>query len=317
MKLFKLFAGTRGKSLNLVDIVFKAVCLFCAFLLVVLAISIFFELIVRSWLSIKTFGIGFLFSEDWNPVVKKFGAASSIYGTMITTIIAMLIAVPLGFVIALFLVELAHPTVSKIIGTSIEMLAAVPSIIYGMWGLFVFAPFMSVHIQPFLKQYFGFLPIFRGPTIGIGMLSAGVILALMILPFITSVTRDVFTMMPAVLKESAYGLGSTTWEAVSKISIRYGIAGIIGACFLGLGRALGETMAVTFIIGNKHKISTSLFDAGNSIASTLANEFAEADDPIHLSALLELGLILFLITVVVQVIARLWVRKMQVSMGRK
>jgi len=228
----------------------------------------------------------------------------------------MVLAVPLSLVIALFLVELAPPALSKPVGYAIELLAAIPSIIYGMWGLFVFAPFMSAYIQPALAGYFGFLPLFSGPPMGIGMLSAGIILALMILPYISAVMREVFSMVPAVVKESAYGMGATTWEVTYKVTVRYGLRGLLGASFLGLGRAIGETMAVTFVIGNDHRLGLSLFSPGNTIASTLANEFAEASAPIYLSSLMELGLILFLITLLIQMLAQLWLHRLQKGTGR-
>ncbi|HEX9860132.1 MAG TPA: phosphate ABC transporter permease subunit PstC, partial [Nitrospirota bacterium] len=231
--------------------------------------------------------------------------------------IALVIAIPLSLVTALFLVELAPPALSRVAGGAVELLAAIPSIIYGMWGLFVFAPFMAGHVQPYLMDAYPDFPLFAGAPMGIGMLTAGIILALMVLPFITSVTRDVFRLVPPVLKESAYGLGSTTWEVTHKVTVRYGIRGVVGACFLGLGRAIGETMAVTFVIGNEHRISASLFDAGNSIASTLANEFSEASEPMYLSSLVELGLVLLVITVVIQSAAHLWLMRMQRSSGSR
>jgi phosphate transport system permease protein len=261
------------------------------------------------------FGWKFLISQDWDPVAKSFGAASSVYGTLVSTIIAMVLAVPLGLVIALFLVELAPPRLSKVLGYGIELLAAIPSIIYGMWGLFVFAPFMSEHVQPLLGERFGFLPFFQGPPMGLGMLTAGIILALMVLPFISSVMRDVFHMVPPLIKEAGYGLGATTWEVTRKIMIPYGISGLLGACFLGLGRAIGETMAVTFVIGNNHRVSASLFEPANSIASTLANEFTEASEPLYLSSLIGLGLVLFVMTIVIQIAAQLWLRGIQKKMG--
>lgn len=273
------------------------------------------ELIWNSRLSLHRFGFGFLISRQWNPVTQEFGALSSIYGTLVSTAIAMLLAMPLSLVTALFLVELAPPALSRVVGAGIELLAAIPSIIYGMWGLFVFAPWMARHVQPALGQGLGFLPLFQGPPMGIGMLTAGIILALMILPFITAVSRDVFQMAPALLKESAYGVGATTWEVTRKVTLPYGIRGIVGAGFLGLGRAIGETMAVTFVIGNNHTLSASLFAAGNSIASTLANEFSEASEPLYLSSLVELGLVLFLLTALIQAGAQLMLRRMQKAMG--
>ena len=268
--------------------------------------SIVFELWSNSGLSREKFGFGFLTSQAWNPVTQEFGALSAIFGTVLSTIIALLLAVPLGLVIAVFLVELAPPKLSAFFGGAVELLAAIPSIIYGMWGLFIFAPIMSDHVQPILGQYLGFLPLFQGPPMGIGMLTAGIILALMILPYISSVSRDVFNMVPAVVKEAAYGQGATTWEVTRSVVLRYSMRGIIGAGFLGLGRALGETMAVTFVIGNSHRISASLFASGNSIASTLANEFTEAVEDIYLSSLIELGLVLFFITIGFQILAQVW-----------
>ena len=298
-----------------IDPIFRWLATACGVSIVVLAAGILLELYVGSHLSLKKFGFGFLFSQSWNPVTGEFGAASSIFGTLVSTVIAMIIAVPMSLVIALFLVELAPPRVSRVVGSAIELLAAIPSIIYGMWGLFVFAPFMADHVQPFLARIGGGLPFFRGPPMGIGMLTAGIILALMVLPFITSVTRDIFQMVPAVVKESAYGMGSTTWEVSRKVTVPYGIQGIIGACFLGLGRAIGETMAVTFVIGNRHEISASLFSAANSIASTLANEFTEASEDIYLSSLIELGLILFVLTFLLQLAAQLWLKRTRRKMG--
>jgi len=296
---------------NKADLAFKALTAFCAVLIFLTMIGMVLELIQTSWLSIETFGIGFLFSKEWNPVTQEFGALTSIYGTLVSTVLALLLAIPLSLVIALFLVEFAPPRLSRVVGAAIELLAAVPSIIFGMWGLFVFAPFMSEHLQPALSRHLGFLPIFQGPPMGIGYLSAGIILALMILPFMSAIMRDVFMMVPAVVKEAAHGMGATTWEVTHKVTIRYGLLGLLGAVFLGLGRAIGETMAVTFVIGNSHSISTSLFDAGNSIASTLANEFTEASDPLYQSTLLELGLVLFLLTISIQVLAQWWVKRLR------
>jgi phosphate transport system permease protein len=276
--------------------------------LVMLAIGV--ELIRSSLPAIKTFGLGFLVSDDWNPVTQSFGAASSIFGTLVSTLIAMVIAVPLSLAIALFLVELAPPKISRTVGTMIELLAAIPSIIYGMWGLFVFAPFMAHYVQPLLGQTLGYLPLFKGPPLGIGMLTAGIILAFMVLPFISAIARDVFQLVPSVVKESAFGLGATTWEVTHKVTIPYGLVGILGAVFLGLGRALGETMAVTFVIGNAHRISASLFAPGNTIASTLANEFSEATEPLYIGSLVALGLVLYLLTYLVQVISQMMLRRL-------
>lgn len=297
------------------DILFRLVTGSCAVLVLILIAAIFVELLQNSWLAIHTFGWKFLISQAWNPVRETFGGASSIYGTLVSTAIAMVLAVPVGLVTALFLVELAPPRLSRIVGTGVELLAAIPSIIYGMWGLFVFAPFLAKYIFPGMRIGLGFLPLFKGPINGLGMLTAGIILAVMILPFITAVTRDVFQMVPAALKESAYGMGATTWEVTRKVTIRHGFKGIIGAALLGLGRAIGETMAVTFVIGNAHRISTSLFQSGNSITSTLANEFAEASEPLYLSSLVELGLILFVVTFALQAAAQVWLKRVSRGMG--
>ncbi len=298
------------------DAWFRTITGTCGLMVLVTMGGIFWELIRNSQLSIAKFGLGFITSTAWNPVTHDFGAASSIFGTLVSTAIAMIIAVPLSLAIALFLSELAPPWMSRLVGAAIELLAAIPSIIYGMWGLFVLAPIMADHVQPALQSTLGFLPLFQGPPMGIGMLTAGLILALMIIPFISSVTRDIFQMVPVVIKESAYGMGATMWEVTRKVIIPYGIKGIIGACFLGLSRALGETMAVTFVIGNDHTISASLYAAANSIASTLANEFTEASEPMYLSALIELGLVLLIITFVVQILAELWLWKVGNKGGR-
>lgn len=298
------------------DALFRAITGVCGVIILIIMAGIFLQLIENSQLSINKFGIRFLTSTAWNPVIQEFGAASSIFGTLVSTAIAMIIAVPLSLAIAVFLSELAPPWLSRVVGAAIELLAAIPSIIYGMWGLFVLAPIMADHVQPGLQDTLGFLPLFQGPPMGIGMLTAGLILALMIIPFISSVARDVFQMVPVVIKESAYGMGATMWEVTHKVIIPYGLQGIIGACFLGLARALGETMAVTFVIGNDHTISASLYAAANSIASTLANEFTEASEPMYLSALIELGLVLLIITFVVQILAELWLWKVGNKGGR-
>jgi phosphate transport system permease protein len=295
------------------DTYFTRLTALSSLIIPLLMAGIFVELLYYSLPSIQKFGLTFLVTQTWNPVTQQFGGASSIYGTLVSTLIAMVIAVPLSIAIAFFLVEMARPEVSKVVGGMIELLAAIPSIIYGMWGMFVFAPFMAKYVQPLLHGALGFLPLFQGPPMGLGMLTAGIILAFMILPFICAITRDVFQLVPNVVKESAHGMGATTWEVTYKVTIPYGLVGIIGALFLGLGRALGETMAVTFVIGNAHKISASLFAPGNSIASALANEFTEAVDPIYVSSLIELGLVLFVITYLVQVLAQFMLRRMYKS----
>jgi len=296
------------------DIYFRWLTAVCAMVLPLIMIAIGLALLYYSVPALRKFGIGFFFSEEWNPVTQEFGALSSIYGTLVSTILAMLIAVPLSLAIALLLVELAPPRVSRTVGTMIELLAAIPSIIYGMWGLFVFAPIMAAYVQPWLHTYIGWIPcigaLFQGPPMGLGMLTAGIILGFMVLPFTCAITRDVFQMVPPVVKESAFGMGATTWEVTTKVTIPYGLVGIIGAFFLGLGRALGETMAVTFVIGNSHKINLGLFYPGNSIASAMANEFAEATELTYISALICLGLVLFILTYLVQVISQMMLRRM-------
>jgi len=304
-----------GKHTGYGDVLFKAATFLSALIFSLAMAGVAFELARSSRLSIAKFGFGFLWSQAWNPVTQDFGALSSIYGTLVSTLIAMVIAIPLSLAIALFLVELAPPALSRWVGYAIELLAAIPSIIFGMWGLFVFAPFLADHVQPFLQKFGGFTPFFKGPPMGIGMMSAGIILALMVLPFTSAVMREVFSMTPPVLKEAAYGMGATTWETTSKVTVRFGAKGLMGAFFLGLGRAIGETMAVTFVIGNNHSISASLFSAGNSIASTLANEFTEASDPLYLSSLVELGLVLFAMTLLVQTIAHFWLRHLGKTTG--
>jgi phosphate transport system permease protein len=298
------------------DILFRGFTALCAIGLILIVGGIFVELLINSWPAIKRFGFSLLTSRTWNPVpgAEEFGALSSIFGTLATTAIAMLLATPISLVVALFLVELAPPKLASAVGGAIELLAAIPSIIFGMWGLFVFAPFMQDYVQPFLGEKIGG-PLFAGPPMGIGILTAGIILALMILPFITAVARDVFLMVPSVVKEAAHGMGATTWEVTYKVVLPYCVHGIVGALFLGLGRAIGETMAITFVIGNDHSISTSVFSAGTSIASTLANEFTEASEPIYLSALFALGLILFLITVIFQIVAQVWLKRLRQSTG--
>ncbi len=299
--------GQRRKGLA--DVLFRSTTLAFACGILLLFAAIVVALWIESQPAIERFGFSFLVRDAWNPVTDDFGALIPMAGTLISTLLAMLFAVPVAVGVALFLAELAPAWMRAPFGTAIELLAAIPSIVYGMWGLFVLAPIMADHVQPWLKDTLGFLPLFSGPPMGIGMLTAGLVLALMILPFIASVTRDVFLMVPANLKEAAYGMGATTWEVVRDVMIPYGKKGIAGAVFLGLGRALGETMAVTFVIGNAYHLSWSLFAPGNSIASTLANEFTEADSDLHLAALVELGLVLFLMTFIVLGLAQLWLKR--------
>ncbi|BBB61383.1 phosphate transport system permease protein [Undibacterium sp. KW1] len=293
---------------------------FAALVLVVL-VGIIISLFLRAIPAMKEFGLPFIWTIEWDPVNDKFGGMIAIVGTLVTSIIALLIAFPVSFGIALFLTEICPNWLKRPLGTAIELLAGVPSIIYGMWGLFVFAPLFSQYVQPALAATLGKLPVigilFSGPMIGMGILAAGVILAIMIIPFISSVMRDVFEVVPPVLKESAYGLGCTKWEVVRKIVLPYTKIGVVGGVMLGLGRALGETMAITFVIGNSHHLSWSLFAAGNSIASTLANEFAEAESPLHTSSLFLLGLILFVITFIVLSAAKLMLLGLSRKEGAK
>jgi len=293
----------------LMDVLFRNVTrLFALFVFGLLA-AILASLAIGAWPAMQRFGLEFLWTEEWDPVREEFGALVPIYGTLVTSAIALAVAIPASFGIAIFLTELSPVWLRRPLGTAIEMLAAIPSIIYGMWGLFVFAPLFQLHVQPLLKSSLGQVPglgaLFSGPPIGIGMLTAGIILAVMVIPFITAVMRDVFELVPPMLKESAYGLGSTTWEVVWRVVLPYTKVGVIGGVMLGLGRALGETMAVTFVIGNAHRLKASLFAPGNSIASALANEFTEAVGDLYTSALIELGLILFLITTIVLACSKL------------
>lgn len=303
------------------DFFFHKLTLSFAALVLVVLLGIIASLFLRAIPAMQEFGFAFITTIEWDPVNDKYGGLIAIVGTLATSVIALLIAFPVSFGIALFLTEICPAWLKRPLGTSIELLAGVPSIIYGMWGLFVFAPLFSEYIQPALASTLGKLPVigilFSGPMIGLGILSAGVILAIMIIPFISSVMRDVFEVVPPVLKESAYGLGCTKWEVVRKIVLPYTKIGVVGGVMLGLGRALGETMAVTFLIGNAHKLSWSLFAAGNSIASTLANEFAEAETVLHTSSLFLLGLILFVITFIVLSAAKLMLLGLSRKEGTK
>ena len=303
------------------DFIFHKVTMMFALSVLLVLVGIIISLMMGAWPALKEFGPAFITTVEWDPVNDKYGALIAIVGTLSTSFIALLIAFPVSFGIALFLTEICPVWLRRPMGTAVELLAGVPSIIYGMWGLFVFAPLFADYVQPFLKATLGTLPIigqlFSGPMMGIGILSAGLILAVMIIPFISSVMRDVFEVVPAVLKESAYGLGCTKWEVVRKIVLPYTKTGVVGGVMLGLGRALGETMAVTFVIGNANKLSWSLFAAGNSIASTLANEFAEAESELHVSSLFALALILFVITFIVLSAAKIMLAGMSRKEGVK
>lgn len=316
-------AAERQKSLGRLrraDTIFHNITYASAVFVLGLLAAICVSLVIGAWPAIKAFGFGFLVSQSWNPVTEKFGGLAPIYGTIVTSLIAMLIAVPIGIGIAVFLTESCPKPLRRPIGTAIELLAGIPSIIFGIWGLFVLAPFLQSTIQPALILTFGSIPVlsslFAGPPYGIGMLTASLILAIMVLPFITAVSRDVFETVPAVLKEAAYGLGCTRWEVVRKIVIPHTRVGIIGGIMLGLGRALGETMAVTFVIGNAHKISPSLLAPGTTISATIANEFTEAVGDLYTSSLVLLGLILFAITLIVLSGARYLLWRLDKTAGR-
>lgn len=301
------------------DIAYRALTRGAAIFVLILLGAVIVALIDGSLPAWRAFGLNFLVEQRWNPVTERFGALAPIYGTLVTSFIAILLAVPIGILIAVFLTELCPMSLRRPIGIAIELLAGIPSIIYGIWGLFVFAPFLQQTLQPFLIEVFGNIPIlsslFAGPPYGIGMLTAGLILAVMILPFISSISRDVFESVPPVLKEAAYGIGCTTWEVVRHVVIPYTRTGLIGGGMLALGRALGETMAVTFVIGNAHRISASILAPGTTISATIANEFTEAVGDLYTSALIALGLILFFITFVVLAIARYMLLRIERRIG--
>ena len=287
-----------------------------------LLFGILVSLVIGAWPAISKYGFSFLTSSVWDPVKNEYGGLVMIYGTLATSFIALLIAVPVSFGIALFLTEMSPAWLKRPLGTAIELLAAVPSIVYGMWGLLVFGPILATYVQQPLQSMFSDVPylgaLFSGPPVGIGILSAGIILAIMIIPFIASVMRDVFEVTPVLLKESAYGLGATTWEVVTQVVLPYTKAGVMGGIMLGLGRALGETMAVTFVIGNFNQLdSLSLFQAANSITSALANEFAEAADGLHQASLIYLGLVLFFITFVVLSLSKILLSQLRKSEGTR
>jgi len=312
----------RRRTLPWGDAVFSFLAHGAAWLTLGLLVAIIGSLLIGAMPAIKHFGLGFLVSTDWDPVQEKFGGLVMIYGTLMTSIVALLIAVPVSFGIAIFLTELSPSWLKRPLGVAIELLAAVPSIVYGMWGLLVFSPILSTYVQQPLQAAFGDVPIlgtlFSGPPVGIGILSAGIILAIMVIPFIASVMRDVFETTPPMLKESAYGLGSTTWEVVYKVVLPYTKTGVVGAIMLGLGRALGETMAVTFVIGNFNQLDNlSLFQAANSITSALANEFAEAGEGLHQASLIYLGLVLFFITFVVLSFSKLLLMRLKRGEGSR
>ncbi|MEA2781899.1 MAG: phosphate transport system permease protein [Rhodospirillaceae bacterium] len=302
-------ALNRARRQRLWDNFFHLTTLFFALVVLALLGGVMVSLAIGSWPAFRSFGLGFLVTEVWNPVTDKFGAWAPIYGTLVTSLIAMIIGVPVSFGIAMFITELCPQVLKRPLGIAIELLAGIPSIIYGIWGLFALAPFLQRTVQPFLIATLGHAPLigklFAGPPYGIGILTAGIILGVMVLPFITSITRDVFETVPPMLKESAYGLGATTWEVVWKVVLPYTRVGVIGAVMLGLGRALGETMAVTFVIGNAHRIASSILAPGTTISATIANEFTEAVGDLYTSSLIALGLILFVITFIILALAKL------------
>ncbi|MBL0720498.1 phosphate ABC transporter permease PstC [Piscinibacter sp. Jin2] len=312
----------RRSNLPWADGLFSTLAHGAAIITLLLLVGIIGSLVVGAWPAITEFGLPFLWSSEWDPVQEKFGGLVMVYGTLMTAFIALLIAVPVSFGIALFLTELSPAWLKRPLGIAIELLAAVPSIVYGMWGLLVFAPLLAEYVQTPLQSAFGTVPVlgalFSGPPVGIGILSAGIILAIMVIPFIASVMRDVFEVTPPMLKESAYGLGSTTWEVMFKVVLPYTKTGVVGGIMLGLGRALGETMAVTFVIGNFNQLnSLSIFEAANSITSALANEFAEAGAGLHQASLIYLGLVLFFITFVVLACSKVLLAQLKKSEGSR
>ena len=301
------------------DTAFHLLTLTAAWAVLLLLGGVIASLAVGSMPAVKAFGLNFLTAQTWNPVTEKFGALAPIYGTVVTSLIAMLVAVPSAFGIAIFLTELCPFALRRPIGIAVELLAGIPSIIYGIWGLFVLAPFLQEHIQPPLIAAFANVPflssLFAGPPYGIGIFTAGIILAIMVLPIVTSISRDIFDSVPSILKEAAFGLGSTTWEVVWSVIIPYTRVGLIGGVMLGLGRALGETMAVTFVIGNAHKVAPSLLAPGTTISATIANEFTEAVGDLYTSALIALGLILFVITFIILALSRLMLMRLHMREG--
>ncbi|HVJ35335.1 MAG TPA: phosphate ABC transporter permease subunit PstC [Terriglobia bacterium] len=307
----------RRQRLN--DVIFQALTRASAIAVLLLLGGVMVSLVVGAWPAVSKFGFGFLTTEIWNPVTDQFGALAPVYGTLVTATIAMLIGVPVSLGIAVFLTEICPPLLRRPIGIAVELLAGIPSIIYGIWGLFVFAPVLQRTLQPWLIATFHHVPLlnnlFAGPPFGIGILTASLVLTIMVLPFITSIARDVFETVPPMLKEAAYGIGCTRWEVIRNIVIPYTRSGVIGGVMLGLGRALGETMAVTFVIGNAHRISSSILQPGTTISATIANEFSEAVGDTYTSSLIALGLILFFITFIVLAAARLMLMRLEKKAG--
>ncbi|MBV1693510.1 MAG: phosphate ABC transporter permease subunit PstC [Hyphomicrobiales bacterium] len=310
-----LFARARRE-----DAIFRTLTFVAAVTVLGILGGVFVSLIGGAMPALNKFGLAFFYVDDWDPVRENFGAVAPIAGTLLTAIIALIIAIPLGIGIAIFLTELCPPSLKRPIGTAVELLAGIPSIIYGIWGLFVFAPWFQQNLQPYIIGAFssvpGFSTLFAGPPLGIGVFTAGIILAFMVLPFITAVTRDVFDTVPPVLKESAYGIGCTRWEVISNVVIPYTRVGVIGGCMLALGRALGETMAVTFVVGNAQRLSASLMAPGTTISATIANEFAEATGGLYQSAMIALGLLLFVLTFIVLACSRLLLARLEAKAGK-
>jgi phosphate transport system permease protein len=311
-------AGSKGDAMR--DRMFHLMTGGAAWLVLLLLVAVAVSMAWGGRLAFETFGFGFITSGEWDAGAGQFGALVPIYGTIVTSAIALLLATPVSIGIALFLTEIAPRAVRQPIATAIELLAAVPSIIYGMWGLFVFAPFMAAHVEPWLSDHLGgwplIGPVFSGPPIGIGMLTAGIVLGSMVIPFIAAVARDVFNAVPTALRESAVALGSTRWEILRHVTLPYTRSAIVGAVFLGLGRALGETMAVTFVLGNAHDLSVSLLMPSNSIAAAIANEFTEADTALYRSSLIAMAFLLFVVTFVVLAAAKLMLKRMDRNLGR-
>ena len=310
-------SGRRGGVIG--DVVFRSLTFVFALLVLLILGGVIVALIDGALPVFRTFGLSFFVTEVWNPVTEKFGALAPIYGTLVTSAIAMLVGIPVAFGVALFITEICPLWLKRPLATMIELLAAIPSIIYGIWGLFVFAPFVQQYIQPAIIDTFGQIPgigaLFAGPPLGIGILTAGFILTIMVLPFISSIMRDVFETVPPMLKESAYGLGATRTEVVLRVVLPFTRIGVVGGIMLGLGRALGETMAVTFVIGNAHNISASILQPGTTISASLANEFTEAFSDLYRSSLIALGLILFVITFIVLAIAKFMLLRLQKQAG--
>ncbi len=313
-------APSSARSTRIADRLFRGTTRFFAVFVLLVMAALLLTLVDGAWPALRKFGFGFVIGRAWNPVTERFGALTTIYGTLITSAIALLFGVPISFGIALFVTELCPRWLRRPLSTAVELLAAIPSIIFGMWGLFVVAPFLADHFQPWATDHLGGLPLvgrfFQGPPLGIGIFTASIILAIMIIPFISSVMRDVFETVPAVLKESSYALGSTTWEVTWHIVLPYTRVGVAGGIMLGLGRAMGETMAVTFVIGNAHDLSASLFMPGSTISSTLANEFTEAVGDLYTSSLIGLGLILFVITFVVIAFSKWMLHRLEARQGK-